>query len=82
MHGSELMNAEQFSQSKQPVLFCAVEGLVRTLLLLVNPEQAKLPVGTKVWLIGRSIGTISADSPQGHRETCLFAEALYVGKKE
>jgi S1-C subfamily serine protease len=82
LRGSVLMNAEQFSQSNQPVLLLAAEGLDRKLLLMVSPEQAKLPVGTKVWLIGRIVETATVGSAQGPTETCPFAEAPYVVKEE
>ena len=82
LRGSVLMNAERFSENQEPDLLFVAEGFDRKLLLIVQPEQAKLPVGTKICLIGWIVGTANVGSAQGPTETCPFAEAPYVVKEE
>ncbi len=81
LHGSVMMNAEQLS-GPQPALLFAPEGIERKLLLFVRQDHAKLPISTKLWFIGRIIGTAQLSNNQGQSETCPLVQVAYLFKEE
>lgn len=81
LQGSVVMNAEQI-RANQPIILLAAEGIDRKLLLLVSQDHAKLPISTKLWFIGRVVGTAQLGNNQGQTETCPLIQVAYLIKEE
>ncbi|MCS7305589.1 MAG: serine protease [Thermoguttaceae bacterium] len=81
LRGTILMNAQQL-QGPHPTILFAPEGIDRKLLLVVSAEEAKLPVTSKIWLIGRLLGIATLTNSQGQAETCPFGHVAYLVKEE
>jgi len=81
LQGSVVMNAEQI-RANQPAILLAAEGIDRKLLLLVSQDHAKLPISTKLWFIGRVVGTAQLSNNQGQSETCPLIQVAYLIKEE